>query len=774
MKITTSIKIFYMVSLDIEVKNHKNISLMVSYFNAKPIKIIIKLLVLSWFILLLNFPLVSQVVDSEEVKESPVLKITDPITLDGKLEEFVWKNAPEAKSLLYRQSERTDPSQVETSVKILYGASNMYIGFSCFDSNPSLIRGEMTIRDGDLRTDDSVYVLLESMYDRKYYYLFGTNIRGARLDAKISPDGSIIDPKWEGAWNSAATLTDSGWTVEISIDLKEFKYEEDVDKSMGISISRVVPRLDTLLWSGPLDPIFNLDEPQLIKRIDLIARRQAWSLNAYVLPGFKTDEKMGLKGGGLDTTYSPHKNFSGSLTLNPDFATVEPIDEKINLTMFELDLQDKRPFFFRDTHPFDPNFSLFYPRRIDDIYGGLKFQGKSGALEFSGITTQTKKESEIHSANFSYLKMNTRLIKSFSISIAASNKLLDNQNKGGAAVSMNWDLTRQIKLAGQFFLSYGDYSEDNTASLIKLHFDLPAFYLHLGLKRIEEHFWENANQVGYILDDDRQEIEVSLNKLFSFNHLGMETIEYDSYYDIYWSIEGTLRSWQIDQSLTLHFQNFWKLSVLHTRDYKFNTLFPEGVVEPGEGMDFKDWEEYKFSLGPLPYFDPDYVFNLLNPVVGRKYKLYVGSREYHNKLTKVTSGYYKGKGNTFYLSLGMGRFFAQSYEYYEAYKDFIVSKKFFMGIRANWVKYKYNIPPAYNSTRIYILEGTYDIDRNRTLRIFFQHNSKAHKFNLYLNYQWKIIPSGGILHLVYQRGLSGFGEQGLNRQAIYTKFIYSF
>ena len=114
--------------------------------------------------------------------------------------------------------------------------------------------------------------------------------------------------------------------------------------------------------------------------------------------------------------------------------------------------------------------------------------------------------------------MNAQLIKSFSISITASNKLLDNQNKGGAAVSMNWNLTRQIKLAGQFFLSYGDFSEDNTASLIKLHFDLPAFYLHLGLKRIEEHFWENANQVGYILDDDRQEIEVSLNKLFSFNH----------------------------------------------------------------------------------------------------------------------------------------------------------------------------------------------------------------------------------------------------------------
>jgi len=725
-----------------------------------------------WFILIFSLPLLCQVSESEE--ESPVLKITESVNIDGKLDEYDWKRAPEAGSLLYIKSDRTDPSQVETSVKILYDASNLYVGLNCFDSDPSLIRGEMTIKDGDLRTDDSVYILLESMHDNKHYYLFGTNIRGALLDARISKDGSVIDPNWDGSWTSEATLTAKGWSAEIAIDLKEMKYEEDADKSLGISVSRVVPRLDSLLWSGPLDPIFNLEELQLVKNMELVARRQTFRFNAHVLPGFETDEGTGFKGAGLNATYSPHKNFSGSVTLNPDFATAEPVDEQFNLSMFELYLQDKRPFFFKDTQSFDSDYNLFYSRRIRDIYGGLKFQGKTVGLEYSGITTQTKEQAEIPTTNYSYLKMNAQPIRSFSVSLTASNKLWENQNTGAAALSANWDLTRQIKLAGQFLLSYGDFSEDNTASLIKLHFDLPSFYFHLGLKKIEKHFWHNANQIGYILDDDRQEIEVSLNKLFPFPHIGMENIEYDSYYDIYWSTEGTLRSWQIDQSVTLHFQNFWKLTVLHTRDYKFNTLFPEGIISPDEGIDTAVWDSYKSSLGPLPYFDPAYVFNLLNPVVGRKYKLYVGSKEYHNVLTKVTSGFYKGKGNTFTLSIGMGKFFAQTYEYYDAYKDFILSKKFYLGIRASWIKYRYNIPPAYTSTRIYILEGTYDIDRNRSLRIFFQHNSAAQKFNLYLNYQWKIIKSGGTLNLVYQRGLAGFGEVGRDDQALYTKFIYSF
>ena len=97
-----------------------------------------------------------------------------------------------------------------------------------------------------------------------------------------------------------------------------------------------------------------------------------------------------------------------------------------------------------------------------------------------------------------------------------------------------------------------------------------------------------------------------------------------------------------------------------------------------------------------------------------------------------------------------------------------------MVIRANFIKYKFEMPPAYTSTRIYILEGTYDIDSHRNFRIYFLHNAALKKFNLYVNYQWKVIRSGGMLNFVFQRGLAGIGEVGNNDQAVYTKFTYSF
>jgi len=724
--------------------------------------------------LFFSLPIFCQISDSQEEEEIPALKITEPILLDGKLEENVWKNAPEANSLLYVQPDRANASEVKTSVKILYDASHIYIGFSCFDSNPNFLRGEMTIKDADLRTDDSVYVLIETVSDKKYYYFFGTNLMGALLDAKISKTGTEIDTGWDGSWNSAAALEDNRWCVEISVNLADLGYKEDTDINLGISLSRVVPRLDTVLWSGPLDPIFNLDEPHLIKSLLLLAKWKAFSFNPYILPGFTSGEKTGLKEAGFDFSYSPNKNLLGSVTVNPDFATAEPIDEKVNLTMFELKLTDKRPFFFKNIKSFDENFSLFYPLRIGDLYGGLKFQGKTGTLELSGISTQTKKDEEVQSANFSYLQITAGLIKSFRISLTASNKILEKQSNGAAAVSMEWKPTQTTTLAGQFSLSYGDFSKDRSASFLRLHFDLSSFYFHLDLKRIEKNYWENANQVGYIVDDDRQEIEASLGKSFPLTPLGISSVDYDSHYDIYWSTEGLLKSWQIDQTLSLHFHTFWKFSVLQSWDYKFNFLFPEGIVEHGDRIQLQEWDAYYLSLGTLPYFDPNYVFNLLNPTTGGIYKIYTGEREYKNRFTKLSSSYYKAKGDSFSLSIGWGKFFSHGFTYYEAFKDFIVSNNFYMVIRANWIKYRFDVPPAYMSTRIYILEGTYNIDSRRNLRIYFQHNTTLHKFNLYVNYNWKITRSGGVLDLVYQRGLAGIGEEGSNDQAIYTKFSYSF
>ena len=48
---------------------------------------------------------------------------------------------------------------------------------------------------------------------------------------------------------------------------------------------------------------------------------------------------------GLDLKYSIASNLTLDATFNPDFAHIEADENQINLTRFELFLEEKRPFF---------------------------------------------------------------------------------------------------------------------------------------------------------------------------------------------------------------------------------------------------------------------------------------------------------------------------------------------------------------------------------------------------------------------------------------------
>ena len=80
-----------------------------------------------------------QAIDYETARLSRVLtavRITEPITLDGRLDEPAWKLATPATDFVQRQPRPGDPSRERTEVRILYDADNLYVGFYCYDSDP--------------------------------------------------------------------------------------------------------------------------------------------------------------------------------------------------------------------------------------------------------------------------------------------------------------------------------------------------------------------------------------------------------------------------------------------------------------------------------------------------------------------------------------------------------------------------------------------------------------------------------------------------------------
>jgi hypothetical protein len=103
---------------------------------------------------------------------------------------------------------------VRTEARVFVDATHIYVAFRCWDGEPLTAR--LTQRDGNLLSDDSVVVLLDTANDRQTAYYFYTNPLGTQLDGRVTDDGRQTDNTWDGPWRSAARTTDYGWSAEFA------------------------------------------------------------------------------------------------------------------------------------------------------------------------------------------------------------------------------------------------------------------------------------------------------------------------------------------------------------------------------------------------------------------------------------------------------------------------------------------------------------------------------------------------------------------------------
>jgi len=504
-------------------------------------------------------------------KQTTALKIRDPIHVDGRLDEAVWEKAPEAKDFIQLQPEKGKPASERTTVKILYDDKYVYFGFWCYDSEPQKIAARMTKRDEDIRSDDSVYVLIDTFHDRRSCYYVTTNLLGTQWDGRITENGRTFDSTWDGIYKSVAEKTDFGWTAEIAIELSSIKYEPGANKTWGLSLGRGIPRkLEFSFWTGPLESPYKVSLFGELKGLDLEKAEKKTQIIPHVIS--KVEEKRStVVEAGLDARYAFSQMVSGNLTINPDFATVEADQEEINLTRFELFLPEKRNFFLEGSEIYQQRIQLFYSKRISDIYGGAKVYGKSGGYEFQGLTAQTKEDEERgeDSANFTVFRLKRDVMKSSNIGFLAANKLVNGKNWGTTGIDTALYFTDTFRFTGQFAISYGDYNSDNIAFFLRPSYDSTTFHIHLRYTQLGRNFADNANKVGFIRDDNRRE--------------------------------------QIDQEISFDLKNKFSLTVEHHEEFKlFEKKFRNHQSEFELGYNTREWQSAVIAYSFGRNFDRDF------------------------------------------------------------------------------------------------------------------------------------------------------------------------
>jgi hypothetical protein len=310
-----------------------------------------------------------------------------PISISGFPDEPVWQKADLITNFTQRSPDIGAPASEKSEVRVMYDDNSIYISAILYDSAPDSIAAPLFRRDGN-GYSDWFHVGIDSYNDQRTAFVFALNPKGVQKDLLIY-DNNKEDVSWDAVWESAVTIFDEGWALEMRIPLSQIRYNlSDAGEvnEWGINFSRYIARKDETAYWSPTPP----DDPAIVSRFGRLTNLENLSASRQleVVPyvSLQTDRNPASEGNpfqneyetsfnaGGDIKYGISSNLTLTATINPDFGQVEADPAEVNLSAFETFQSERRPFFLEGAEIFDFNINsmlnlgmppqLFYSRRI--------------------------------------------------------------------------------------------------------------------------------------------------------------------------------------------------------------------------------------------------------------------------------------------------------------------------------------------------------------------------------------------------------------------------
>lgn len=311
------------------------------------------------------------------------------------------RSMTKVENFIQREPYDGTPATQRTEVYIGYDQQRFYAVFLAFDSQPNLIRANMSPRE-NIGGDDTVEMTFDTFNDQRAALTFRSTPLGIQWDARWTEGSSRragFDTTWEAVWDSDGQLTDEGYMVKMSIPLRSLRFPDSEDQLWRIQFARQIPRLSeesfwpeyTIAIEGRLNQtallsgISNVSPGNNSQIIPFIFAREVDALDRSAIGGPKFD-RTSEQDVGLDAKFVFNDSFVLDVTLNPDFSQVESDEPQVTVNeRFEIQFPERRPFFVENADFFETDSTLVFTRRIVDPEGGLRFTGRSGNYGFGAI-----------------------------------------------------------------------------------------------------------------------------------------------------------------------------------------------------------------------------------------------------------------------------------------------------------------------------------------------------------------------------------------------------
>ena len=343
-----------------------------------------------------------------------VPRIDTVATIDGNLDEPVWRRAARLTDFSQYQPVDGRPSAEPTEVLVWYAPDAIYFGIRAREIHGNVVRATHANRD-NIDSEDQIQILLDTDNARQIAFLFGVNPYGVQQDGTrsaqfaggaggpsatgggfrtINPLEGSVDLNPDYFFESKGRLVEGGYEVEMRIPFKSLRYQDAKVQSWGIHILRRVQHSgfqDTwapairananfLAQSGTLDGLHDLKRGLVLEATPTVTAKA----DRAVTVGDGSYQRKAELGG--DARWGIRQNLTLNGTINPDFSQVEADVGQVLLNeRFALFYPEKRPFFLDGLELFDSPNQLIYTRQIVAPLGGVKLAGKLGGTNIASM-----------------------------------------------------------------------------------------------------------------------------------------------------------------------------------------------------------------------------------------------------------------------------------------------------------------------------------------------------------------------------------------------------
>ena len=373
------------------------------------------------------------------------LSAEESIVVDGRLDDAVWARATPATDFIQLDPLNGSPATERTEVRIVYDGTSLYMGVTCFDSEPTRMLRFQRRRDEGLPSDDRFMWVIDPFLTGQNGYFFETNPSGLMADSLLSQ--GVQNREWDGIWLLRVHRTEIGWTSEIEIPFNTLNFDPN-GTAWGINFQRTVRRKnEESLWNGWArnQGLQRFSNAGLVLGMnDNVSQGIGLDIRPYgvatsgALPGLGKPEPVNNGKAGLDVFYNFTPGLRANFTLNTDFAQTEVDQRLVNLTQYPLFFPEKRTFFLEGQNlfefalvpalstgggggfrrPVDTSLIPFFSRRIGLVDGspqkvnyGVKLIGQVGRQDVGLLQVRTGDQDGIAGEDFSIVRVKRRLLQ---------------------------------------------------------------------------------------------------------------------------------------------------------------------------------------------------------------------------------------------------------------------------------------------------------------------------------------------------------------------------